>query len=170
MNRIIIVSGVSGSGKTTIGKMLSKQTEIPFYDADDYHPKRNLEKMKAGHPLDDGDREIWLESMAAEMSDWEQRGGAVLACSALKEKYRKKLDDGSSSDIIWIMLEGSYDLIKERMESRKDHFFDASLLQSQFAIYERPSYGYCISIDDTPKNIVDNIIKQLKAKDELDGL
>lgn len=170
MSRILIVSGVSGSGKTTIGEMLSKRVNIPYYDADDYHPKRNLEKMKAGHPLDDDDRQAWLEAMAAEMSDWEEGRGAVLGCSALKEKYRKKLDAGASSDLVWIMLEGSYELIENRMKDRKDHFFDASLLQSQFDIYERPDYGYIIDITPTPKKIVDNIVEELKANSELDGL
>lgn len=93
MSRIIIVCGVSGSGKTTIGQHLSNRVNIPFYDADAFHPEANIEKMKAGHPLNDEDRQPWLEAMANAMAGWEQDKGAVLACSALKEntvKHSKK--------------------------------------------------------------------------------
>ncbi|HEA30956.1 MAG TPA: gluconokinase [Leeuwenhoekiella sp.] len=170
MSRIIMVCGVSGSGKTTIGQHLSNRIHVPFYDADAFHPKANIEKMEEGHPLNDEDRQPWLEAMAHAMSGWEQNDGAVLGCSALKEKYRETLQEGASEKIIWIMLEGDFDLIKERMTKRKNHFFDANMLRSQYEAYERPDYGYFFDVKNTPQEIVDSIVTTLKENKELDEL
>lgn len=168
MSRIILVCGVSGSGKTTIGKLVAERTGIPFYDADAFHPESNIKKMAAGHPLNDADRQPWLEAMAEAMSKWENDGGAVLGCSALKEKYRKTLEKGAGKKIIWIMLEGDFELIKDRMSNRKNHFFDADMLQSQYDAYERPDYGYFFDVKYTPEEIVDSIVKVLKENNELE--
>lgn len=170
MSRIIIVCGVSGSGKTTIGQYLSNRVNIPFHDADAFHPEANIEKMKAGHPLDDEDRQPWLEAMANAMAGWEKDKGAVLACSALKEKYRKTLQKGASEKIIWIMLEGDFELIKERMTKRKNHFFDPKMLESQYKAYERPDYGYFFDVKHSPQEIIDAVVEDLKDNNELGGL
>ena len=170
MSRIIIVSGVSGSGKTTIGQHLSNRVKMPFYDADDFHPEANIQKMKAGHPLNDEDRQPWLEAIANAMAGWEQGKGAVLGCSALKEKYRQTLEKGASEKIIWIMLEGDYELIKARMTKRKNHFFDPKMLKSQYKAYERPDYGYFFDVKNKPQEIVDAIVETLKEHNELKSL
>ena len=170
MSRILIVSGVSGSGKTTIGEQLSARINVPFYDADAFHPQANIDKMKAGHPLNDEDRKPWLEAMASAMQGWEENQGAVLGCSALKEKYRQTLQQGATEQIIWIMLEGKFELIKARMTKRKNHFFDADMLQSQYDAYERPDYGYFFDVKHSPKVIVDNIVNKLKENYEIDKL
>ena len=121
MGRIIIVMGVSGSGKSTIGKLLASELNLPFYDADDFHPESNIDKMRKGVPLDDNDRSPWLHSIIANFEDW-QTDGAVLACSALKEKYRDLFKE-TGSEIEWLVLRGSYDLLLKRMQLRHDHFF-----------------------------------------------
>ena len=119
MIMIIVVMGVSGSGKTTVGKALASELEVPFYDADDFHPQGNIVKMKQGIPLDDKDRKSWLEILSKNLVQWEAATGAVLACSALKEIYRSALQSGKNNDIIWIFLYGRPELIKARMSGRK---------------------------------------------------
>ena len=157
-NSVVIIFGVSGCGKTTIGKLLSKALKVPFYDADDFHPKANIEKMKSGRPLDDEDRYPWLSAMAESIAKWNKETGAVLACSALKESYRKIL--AKNNEIDWIFLSGSYDTIFERMKNRK-HFMKADMLQSQFDALEVPAYGYHVDIRQGPNSIITNIMKQL---------
>ena len=105
--------GVSGSGKTTVGKLLSKKLNLPFYDADDFHPAANIEKMAEGIPLNDNDRWPWLDKLGKLLKSWEANGGAILACSALKEKYRKRLTTVSKETLQFIYLSGSFNLIKE---------------------------------------------------------
>ncbi|MDN3202910.1 gluconokinase [Algoriphagus sediminis] len=148
---LIIVTGVSGTGKTTIGHMISSHLEIPFFDADDFHTKENIAKMSNGIPLTDEDRIPWLERLADQLEFHKDKGGAVLGCSALKEAYRKVL--AKSNEIIWIHLIGSEDLIWERMKKRKNHYMKASMLSSQFEIWEKPSEGICLSIDESPEAI-----------------
>lgn len=121
MQTILFIMGVSGSGKTTVGKLLSKQTGIPFFDADDFHSTANVEKMKAGVPLTDEDRASWLQSLN-QLAKENQTTGAVIACSALKETYRQQLADGLHH-VQWVYLKGSYALIHERMLQRPHHYF-----------------------------------------------
>lgn len=151
--------GVSGSGKSTIGKMLAAKYGIPFFDADDYHPLHNIEKMRSGDPLNDDDRQPWLE----ELSNLISVRSCVLACSALKEKYRELLSQGSQK-IRWIHLFGSFDKITERMKSRDHHFMKADMLQSQFDVLEKAEYGMHINIDEKPEYIVKTIIDNLKIE------
>ena len=137
--KVYVVMGVSGIGKTTIGKKLAEQLEIPFYDADDYHPESNVEKMKEGIPLKDEDRKGWLQILAKNIKNWCSDKGAVLACSALKESYRKTLSEGLKSQVVFVYLHAEYELVYERMKARKGHYFKASLLKSQFEILEEPT-------------------------------
>jgi carbohydrate kinase (thermoresistant glucokinase family) len=125
---IIIIMGVSGCGKTTIGKLLSDQIGHTFYDADDFHPKENIKKMSRGIPLKDGDRIQWLSNLAEQMETCDSKGGAILACSALNESYWQILKSGAA-EIYWIHLVGSFDLIKKRMQERSNHFMLSNLLQ-----------------------------------------
>ncbi len=155
--KIIVVGGVSGVGKTTISKMLADAMGLPFYDADDFHPKANVEKMKSGQPLNDADRKPWLLTLAKNISKWERERGAVLACSALKESYRELMQQGAELQIIWIFLEGSEQLIADRLRKRTGHFFDPHLLKSQFKAYKRPSYGFYIDVAPAPDAIVAHI-------------
>lgn len=152
--------GVSGSGKTTIGKKLSEELDVPFYDADDFHPKNNVEKMSKGIPLTDEDRWPWLNNLKDQLNIWKKSGGAVLACSALKHAYRKILDS-ADNHIFWVYLEGSKSIILKRMEARKGHYMPPSLLDSQFKTLEIPSKAIKVNIEKTPTEIVNYIIKIL---------
>jgi len=116
---MIVTMGVSGCGKTTISKLLADKLEIPYFDADDFHPKVNIDKMKKGIALTDEDRP-WFYDLANKMSDWKKNGGAVLSCSALKEDYRQILMS-KVSEVRWVYLSGSYDVIAERMEKIGNH-------------------------------------------------
>lgn len=160
MAHIIIIMGVSGSGKTTIGKLLSSKLDIQFCDADDFHPPSNINKLKNGLALDDIDRKPWLETLAILIKEWSNSSGAVLACSALKESYRKKLEQYTDK-IEWIYLAGSYEVIKNRLEQRENHFMKSNLLQSQFDTLEIPKYGLHINIDQKEKEVVTEIIEKL---------
>lgn len=158
MNPIIFIMGVSGSGKTCIGKLLSAETGIPFFDADDFHAGSSKEKMKQGQPLDDEDRKEWLQHLNRLARNEAGKSGAIIACSALKEKYRILLASGIDVPVYWIWLKGSYDLILERMRARKGHFMPESLLKSQFDTLEPPSQAHSIDISNDPGNIVKEII------------
>ena len=142
---VYIVFGVSGCGKTSVGKLLSEFLRCPFLDADDFHPQSNKDKMASGLPLRDEDRWGWLEILAAEIAD--SKDDVVLACSALKRAYRdvlrKRIKDGQ---VIFVHLEGSFRVIMDRMEKRKDHFMKPEMLQSQYDTLEVPG-------DDERKDI-----------------
>jgi len=146
--------GVSGCGKTTVGRQLGWALKLPFYDADDFHPAQNIEKMKSGTPLNDADREPWLSQLAEEIEDWEYSGGAVLACSALKEDYRRTLS--AKVAVQWVYLVANYDVIYKRMKQR-NHFMKPELLQSQFDTLEVPSYGIHINSDGEVRQTVQKI-------------
>ncbi len=151
MAAIYIVMGVSGVGKTTIGKALAHRLSIPFYDADDFHPQENKVKMAAGTPLQDEDRWPWLDSIVAQYPLWKTKG-AVLACSALKESYRTRLKV-DQIQVKTIHLSASFPFVNQRLAARKDHFFNPDLLQSQFDTLEAPKSG--IICDATlPKEVV----------------
>lgn len=158
---MIVIMGVSGCGKTTIGQALAKQLHLPYYDADDFHPQSNIDKMKNAIPLTDEDREPWLINLAEHIKTWNEHGGAVLSCSALKESYRKLLAS-KSKDMIWVNLKGSFELIQTRLEQREGHYMKSTLLQSQFDTLEEPTYGIHISIENTPEKIISSIITKLK--------
>lgn len=154
---LIIITGVSGTGKTTMGELISRELGIPFYDADDFHPKSNIEKMSQGQPLNDQDRQPWLEILAEKLTKSQKFGGAVLGCSALKESYRHILQ--VDPNIKWIHLKGQRDLIWERMLARKNHYMKAEMLDSQFATWEEPTYGLKLSIDESPGEMLKHAMK-----------
>lgn len=159
---IVVVMGVAGCGKSTIGKLLAERLLLPFIEADDFHPKENVLKMSSGVPLDDEDRRPWLQSLAYELQLHERNKGAVLACSALKESYRKILQDGLREKIVWIYLEGDEKTLRERLKNRKEHFMPEELLQSQLATLEKPECAYTFSITMSPQVIVDDTMKAIK--------
>jgi len=161
MNAVIFIMGVACSGKTTIGKLLSLKTGFPFYDADDFHPPSNKEKMKAGQPLSDEDRQEWLQQLNALAVEQSGLKGAIIACSGLKEKYRIVLSSGVEKPVL-IFLHGSYELIYERMKKRT-HFMPAGLLQSQFDILEIPVAAFTIDIKNDPEKIVEIIVGHLNS-------
>ena len=161
---IIYVMGVSGCGKTTIGKKLSQRIHIPFFDGDDFHSEANKEKMKSGHPLTNQDRTGWLLRLNELAKEQAKKKGAIIACSALKEEYRIVLSDEISVPIYWIFLQGSYDLIKKRMEMRKGHYMAASMLRSQFDSLEIPKYAITIDISTSLDDIVTQITQDIGIK------
>ena len=156
---IIILMGVSGSGKTTVGKLLSAQTGIPFFDGDDFHPAANVQKMASGIPLTDEDRAGWLADLASHIGQWEQDKGAILACSALKESYRTTLQAGAKSPLNWVFLTGSPELLRQRMTTRQDSFMKPAMLDSQLQTLEVPAYGLHLDVAHTPQELVDEIKK-----------
>jgi len=163
---IIIVMGVSGSGKTTVGELLAQHLGLPFYDGDDFHPAANVAKMAAGHPLTDEDRAGWLATLAADLQPWEAAGGAVLACSALKESYRQTLQAGASLPLTWVFLDTDPAVLRQRLEARKGHYMKASMLESQLETLEKPTYGLHITDDVPVETLVEQIVEKLPAADK----
>lgn len=158
--QILFVMGVSGSGKSTIGKLLADKLKFPFFDGDSFHPEANVKKMKEGHPLNDDDRQGWLEKLN-EVGVENISTGAVIVCSSLKKKYRTILGQNLENKHQFVYLEGSFELINARLSQRKNHYMPAGLLQSQFDILEFPDEALTVSIDQTPEEIVNDIIEKL---------
>lgn len=157
---IVIVMGVVGAGKTTIGKLLASQLGWEFADADDFHPQSNVEKIRHGIALTDEDREPWLDRLREAIARWIPDGkNIVLACSALKRDYRAKLCVGP--DVRFVFLKGSAALIVDRLRSRHGHFAGESILASQLADLEEPETAITVEISDTPQQIVAEIRKGL---------
>jgi gluconokinase len=157
---IVVLMGVSGAGKTTIGVRLAERTGATFADADDYHPKANKDKMAAGQPLNDADRQPWLETLNGLLRGWYEVGSSgVLACSALKAKYRETLSAGMPEGVVkFVMLDGSKELIAERLASRQHEYMNPKLLDSQLATLEVPQDALRLVNDKTPDEIVDEIL------------
>ncbi|GAA0878900.1 gluconokinase [Algoriphagus jejuensis] len=159
---LVIVTGVSGTGKSTLGARIAERLRLPFFDADQFHPEANVAKMSAGHPLTDEDRIPWLQAMADQLLASEKTSGAVLTCSALKNSYREML--AVSPSIRWIHLTGDRDLIWERMSARQNHFMKAGMLDSQIALWEKPLTGYLLDIAGTPEQLLDESLNYLKSQ------
>jgi gluconokinase len=160
--RFIIVMGVSGSGKTSVGKSLAEQLGWDFYDADDFHPPENIAKMASGIALNDSDRAPWLASLHDLISSTLKAGRrGVLACSALKERYRQQLLD-SNPDVQIVYLKGTYDLIWSRMSKRSDHYMKPQMLQSQFETLEEPDHALTVSASKPVTEIVQELVEYLK--------
>ena len=151
----VIVMGVSGSGKTTIGKGLAERLGCRFYEGDDFHTAGNVAKMAAGIPLTDEDRAGWLRALAGVIRDDLRRGeGGVMACSALKEKYRRVLRVDPRL-VRFLYLKGSYEVIRERLERRTGHYMSAELLQSQFEALEEPQDEWVEDIGLRPEEVIE---------------
>ena len=158
---IIVIMGVSGVGKSTVGKTLSEQTGWPFYDADDFHSPENVAKMRGGVALTDTDRWPWLDRLNGLLKEAGGRGqSAVLACSALKQRYRDRLAR-DVKDIRWVYLEGSFELIEARLDARKGHYMTAQLLRSQFDALEPPLDALRVDVASDPATIVRHILENL---------
>jgi len=158
---VYYIMGVSGSGKSTIGKMLADKLDCTFLDGDDFHSGTNISKMKSGSSLSNDDRSLWLSVLNKQATENLKKACVVIACSALKEEYRRILQKGISDRCHWIYLKGSYETIAMRINGRKEHFMPVNLLQSQFDILEEPSYGICINVQLSPSVIIKNILKEL---------
>jgi len=153
--------GVVGAGKTTIGTLLAQKLGWQFADADDFHPKENIEKITHGIPLTDSDRAPWLAALHEAIERWNTDGNdVVLACSALKKNYREELEAGP---VRFVYLKGDYDLISRRLHSRHGHFATDSILKSQLADLEEPQDAITVKVDKSPDEIVSEIIRELKA-------
>lgn len=160
---ILILTGVAGSGKTTIGRALAHRLDVPFYDGDDFHPPQNVAKMARGEPLDDADRAPWLARLHELLAGLSVRHEqAVIACSALKKTYRQQLAQDLPG-ITFVYLQGSFDLIHARLRARRDHYMSAAMLRSQFEALEPPAPGEAIvvHIDDSVESIVESIVATL---------
>jgi gluconokinase len=168
---IVIVMGVCGCGKSTVGQALANQLGWPFFDADDFHPPANVAKMAKGVALTDEDREPWLDGVAAEMRAVARKGHhAVLACSALKESYRQRIARGlqdpvdeGSSELRIVYLKGDAKTIEPRLALRSGHFMPASLLASQFAVLEEPEQAMVIDIRQTTEAQAAQIAAALRS-------
>ncbi|WP_404403316.1 gluconokinase [Pelagibacterium halotolerans] len=161
--RLIVVMGVSGAGKSTVGEALARRIAVPFIDADHLHPKANVQKMRGGEPLADADRWPWLEIVSRAMVDAADRNGRVVcACSALKHAYREVLRQTSGEPICFVLLAGDKTVIARRQANRPGHFMPAALLESQFATLEPFEKDECALTIDVTMDVAD-IVKEIAA-------
>lgn len=166
MATAIIVMGVSGCGKTSVGNGLSDALGWPFYDGDNFHPQANIDKMAQGFPLNDDDRQPWLERLhTLIVENLDDDRSLIVACSALKAKYRQTLR-GNREAVKFVHLSGSFELIYSRMQQRSGHYMKAEMLRSQFADLELPRNALTVSIDQPVGAIVTEIIENLNLPGE----
>lgn len=159
----IVIMGVSGCGKTTIARALARNLRVKFLDADKFHPPANIEKMSSGTPLTDADREPWLDDVGTRVGDAaRERGTAVVACSALRRSYRERLKRASDLDLLFVLLEGSREVLERRVNRRTSHFMPPALLDSQLATLEQPDSderAIAVSISQPVKKMVAEILQ-----------
>jgi gluconokinase len=159
---VIVLMGVSGSGKTTIGKILAEQLGWTFLEGDDFHPPANVAKMRAGVPLTDADRAPWLAALRERVDAACERGeNVVLACSALKHAYRDYLEKHEPECVQYVYLHGSEELIRQRLAARKGHFMNPGLLHSQFETLEPPADALRVEVAGTAEACADEIRRKL---------
>ena len=165
---ILVLMGVSGAGKTTIGKLLAERTGLVFADADDYHSAASKRKMAAGQPLTDEDRAPWLITLNKVLRRWDQNArGGIMACSALEEKYRVVLGEGiPASRIHFVLLDGPPELIAKRLATRHHEFMNSSLLASQLATLERPVNAIRVVNDRPPAEVVEEILERITGEQD----
>lgn len=161
---IIVMMGICGAGKTTIGRALAERLGIPFTEGDSFHPPENVARMKAGHPLTDADRAPWLKALATAITAWSTAGEEmVMSCSALRRSYRDQFR-AAAPDVVFVHLHGAVDLVRARMATREGHFMPIALIDSQIADLEDPTGEPGVIVVDvagTPEEIVDRIVAQL---------
>jgi carbohydrate kinase (thermoresistant glucokinase family) len=161
----VVVMGVSGAGKSTVGKLIAARLDCPFRDADSFHPKANIAKMSRGEPLTDTDRWPWLEAIAAWIAEHRAaRTTCVVTCSALKRRYRDIVTDRQNADVRLVYLKGDFALIEARLEGRTGHFMPPGLLPSQFDALEEPGVNeraMTVSIEATPEDIAAHVVERL---------
>lgn len=166
--RSIIVMGVSGSGKTTVGEAVARRIHAKFIDGDDLHPRANIQKMGSGHPLNDEDRIPWLERLSdAAYSLHHKNESGIIVCSALKRRYRDRLREGNP-EMAFLYLKGSFDVIMERLKARSGHFMPTDLLKSQFEALEEPGSEepdvICVDIDADIDEVVQRCVLALEKQ------
>lgn len=162
---VVVVMGVAGTGKTTVGGLLAEALGVPYAEADTFHPPSNVAKMSAGTPLDDADRRPWLDAIGAWAREREQLGG-VVSCSALKRVYRDRLR-AAAPRVFFLHLTGEKALIARRMEERRDHFMPPALLDSQFATLEElqpDERGAAVSVDADPRTVTEQALAVLRER------
>jgi len=162
---VLILMGPMGCGKTTIGKMLAERLGWSFYDGDDFHPKKNVEKMRAGIALADEDRKLWLESLHGNIQHWlRDKQDSILACSALKQAYRDILGVDQNT-VRTVYLKGSYELLRKRVEARQHPYMDKNLLKSQLDTLEEPKGGLTVDISAAPEITTRTIMNYLNLNE-----
>jgi gluconokinase len=162
----IVLMGVAGCGKSSVGEMLAERMAVPYIDGDDLHPAENVDKMREGIALTDDDRWPWLDRVAAELNE---QAPMIIGCSALKRAYRDRIRDGAGGPVLFVHLAGSKALITERMSARQGHYMPVSLIDSQFAALEAPGPdedSMTVDIDQPLAAIVDTVQKNLKGREE----
>jgi len=154
---VIVLMGVSGSGKTTVGSLLAQKLHWDFADADDYHSPSNVEKMRRGIPLDDADRAPWLDSLRSVIATWVSASkNGVLACSALKQAYRANLLV-DAQQVRFVYLKASHEVLTKRLLERRDHYMKEAMLTSQLATLQEPTEAIVLSAESTPEQLVKGI-------------
>ena len=163
---VVLVMGVAGSGKTLIGAMLAESLGYLFADADEFHPRANIDKMSRGIPLTDADREPWLRAIQKQLCEWSAADiSAVVTCSALKQKYRDMLSQDCDVKIVY--LKGDFELIHGRLQKRQGHFMRPEMLRSQFADLEEPADAIVVDVSGSPENIVEEIRRKLAESSDV---
>ncbi|MFC7306858.1 gluconokinase [Streptomyces monticola] len=161
--RVVVVMGVTGTGKSTVGELIAAGLAVPYAEADDFHPQANVEKMRSGTPLDDEDRRPWLDAIGRWAKERTGLGG-VVSCSALKRAYRDRLR-AAAPGLVFVHLHGSRALITERQSARKGHFMPSSLIDSQFATLEPlapDERGFVVDVTPEPPVIVEQVLRELR--------
>ncbi|MDX1431370.1 MAG: gluconokinase [Gammaproteobacteria bacterium] len=160
---IVVVMGVSGSGKSTVGALLARRLGCAFHDGDDYHPPANVAKMTAGTPLADADRLPWLDRLRSLIDSARGRGeDAVIACSALSDRYRLRLA-GSDADVRFVYLCGDRRTLQARIRARREHFMKPEMLDSQLAALEEPADAITVPVTESPAAIVERVVAALRG-------
>nr|WP_060178462.1 gluconokinase [Streptomyces sp. IMTB 1903] len=161
--RVMVVMGVAGTGKTTVGRLLAARLGLPYAEGDAFHPAGNVAKMSAGHPLDDADRWPWLDAVGEWIRNRAGTGGGVIAASSLKRAYRDRLR-AAAPGVVFVHLTGERQLIEERMAARKGHFMPATLLESQFATLEplqEDELGVSVDVAGSPEEVAERALAAL---------